>query len=777
MKVKVFWFLVSIGLSIVLWSDFAYAQHNPCCTINSIGVPGASISLDGIVQAGEWAGAAAPTSVTATMVLPNGSTLNGTLTVLHKADGIYVLAQISDTANFNSNDTFLMLFDIDNNPATTNDDYGVQVLRGGTASCGSGIDPNTYTPCPAGAVGVNSTPGAGWIVEFHLSTGPPSNLSFSTGAIGAYFSFYDADDALGLNSAKYAQYPPAPMGNPNALLDADPTQWANLVFDGKTTFPDIAVLDFHNTAPVGSSSLSRTAVNSFEVQLSNPGGTIIPDASNVRVNLYLAAKGIGEPWHRMDTTAQLISDCNSSAWNPDPMEPGIDVCKGAPPSTPEVDIGDPSLLVNDIVTNVAKYTIQGGVTVNPPGAVSITVSGGTSAYHPVVNWQLTAAQFTLFDDPVTSPEGNSADRAHECMLAEAVVPDDPNPSNNTLQKNLDFVPLQKGMKMKASFGAGSNGFGKYDPNVGKPMYLQVSRQNMDSSFQFDLTGVKPLGGGAYEADLKGLASIQVSAELTANDTGVMGKVLKQNLVVPAKAGAEIERGCHHHWWCPFSWLVELFEGRDTEEPVYVRVQPNTTLWIVNYTLNTKDVQFVNVDGDGPLPPNGPIGLSPSQVTGGRGKLLVPSARVGELVLSFDNFTTGIGIGSGVQVRVPVGVTYIALAINDNQQKAQHHKGTGFRVAISEHAPIAPATEAKSMKPKTMEAAVEDGRIVAVSIDKVLPQVCVDGYEDIGQKRPLGNQKYELFRPIGNVCWAVTAVLPGERPPRDKGDPPPPNNTR
>jgi hypothetical protein len=300
------------------------------------------------------------------------------------------------------------------------------------------------------------------------------------------------------------------------------------------------------------------------------------------------------------------------------------------------------------------------------------------------------------------------------------------------------------------------------------MFLNVTRQNMDNSFKFDLLGLQSLPNGTYRADLKGTLPLPLTAQISATDATALGTVVKQNLMVPAKAGAELENGCHHHWWCPFYFLVELFERKDTEEPVYVRVQPGSTLWIANYALDDKDVQYVNVDPRGPLPPSGPEGLSPSIVTAPRGKLLVPSARVGELVLSFDNFKTGIGIGQGVQVRVPPGANNLALAINDNQEKSEHHKGTGFRLRIT-NKPTS-VTRAKPMLAAPAQSvAAEEGRIQIVPIADVLPQVCVNGYEDTGHKESIGQQQFEMYRAVGNVCWTVTAILQEGRPNPDKGD--------
>ncbi len=81
--------------------------------------------------------------------------------------------------------------------------------------------------------------------------------------------------------------------------------------------------------------------------------------------------------------------------------------------------------------------------------------------------------------------------------------------------------------------------------------------------------------------------------------------------------------------------------------------------------------------------------------------------------------------------------------------------------------------AKSMSSKAAESVVaEEGRIQAIPITEVLPQVCVNGYEDTGHKESISKQKYELYRSIGNVCWTVTAILQEGNPKPEKGDPAP-----
>lgn len=750
--------------------------HNPCCTAVSLGVPGAVISLNGTAEAGEWAGAGPAIAVGGV------SPLNGSITLLHKADGIYFLAVIMDSTN-NNNDAFNIRFDIDNSGGGSPDadDFGVTILRSGQATWGpANQDPGTWVNVAAGNVGVTSG-ASSWTVEFHLPTGPPSNLALSTGTIGVYFNFYDADNAFGANSAKYSQWPPAPMGDPNALLDQNPDQWAELVFDPKTTFPDVSVTTERrgDAGPSNYYSINYQGINSFEAEVVNPGGTVINDATNVRINLYLAARGIGESWHRMDTNAVLTADCGLATW-PSTVVAQTAVCSGA---SPLPDISTTS--INDVVANTAKYTIQNGLTMNRTGGTAVTIPGVSDTFYPVIDWNTTPAQDPFFQSVTVN--GSTYNRAHECMLAEAIVPNDPNPGNNTAQVNMNFIGLPGTNFIKTHFSLGWYGFAKYDPNAGKAMYLQVSRRNMDDRFQFELAGAKQTQGNAYVAELKGRDSLDLTASIKATSVDVLGKTLKENLMVPPKAGGAVMRPRHGWFNC-------------NKPPVWVKVPSNSTLWIVNYSLDDKDVQFVDLDGKGPLPPAGPAGLPPSRVPPDSRRLLVPGARLGELVLSFDGFKTGIGIAEGAQIQVPANVSYLALAINDYAGGYRDNTGTGFRVKIIERPPAAPAAELPASRvlrtamarPAAIEAtsaavaapaataaaagnqtpatAVSEGPPYrAIPVLDVLPQLCVAGYEDIAQKRPITGTEHELFRYIGNVCWGVLNVMPEGRPKPDRAD--------
>ena len=739
--------------ALVAWTLVPVRAHNPCCNMSSIGVPGAVITLDGVKGATEWNGAGPATAVGGI------NPLNGTITVLHKADGVYFLVAITDTTN-NNNDALNIRFDIQHNGSATPDadDFGVEIHRNGQATWGAAnVDPATWGAVPGGTVGVTSSNSA-WTVEFHLPTGPPSNLQITNTGVGIYVNFYDADNAFGQNSAKYSQWPPAPMGNPNQLLDKSPNQWADLIFDPKSTFTDVSVTDVHRSDAGAANyyKINYAGTNSFEADLKNPGGTTIPDAGSVRINLYLAARGIGESWHRLDTNAVLAADCTAPIF-PSSVLTKADVCSGTNP-LPDIS----TMTINNVVANTAKYTIQNGLVMNRTGGNSITVPGATDTYYPVIDWNTQPAQDPFFQVVTVGP--TTYDRAHECMLAEAIVPNDPNPGNNTTQVNMDFIGVAGSTMLKKHFTLGWSGFGKYDPNAGSRMFLQVVRRNADDRFKFDLTGVNRLQTrDAYVGELRGERSLGVDAEITAPPADVMGRTLKENLMIPPKAGGGART--------PGSGLAA----------VNVRVPANSVIWIVNYSIDDKDEQYVDVDAKGRLPHNGPAGIPESLVreaaTNKRARL-VPGARLGELVLSFDGFKTGVGIAEGVQVRTPPGATYAALAINDYVGGYNDNIGTGFRVKVL----VRPAGVAS---PPTLDTARrglsaagdaqgvgEIARLNMVSILDVIPEFCVNGYEDIRDTRAISGQPNELFRYIGNVCWGVLNVGPRERPPADKADAPP-----
>jgi hypothetical protein len=207
-------------------------------------------------------------------------------------------------------------------------------------------------------------------------------------ALGS-FQLFDTDNALA-PSAKYAQFP-TPAGD--TLIDGDPSQWADLLFDPATTFPNLAVTDVRtlNAVPY---MINYAGVNSVEVQISKRGSTVCPNASNVRINLYMGALGIGEPWHRLDTNGILTADCNgaAAAWNSLVLPTKTDVCTGtAPGSAPLPDIS--TLTTTAVADNTAKYTIQNGLTMERTGSSdNLTINAGPTTFYPTLNWNTTPQQ-------------------------------------------------------------------------------------------------------------------------------------------------------------------------------------------------------------------------------------------------------------------------------------------------------------------------------------------------------------------------------------------------
>jgi hypothetical protein len=671
----------------------------------------------------------------------------GSVQVFHSQDGIDLKIVFNVTGSVNDNDEVDLRFSLnDNSPATTTggpNDWGVAlyaVPANATPLWGPVSTPNAWTPVPAADYSITSTGAQQYTFVFHLPvTGIPwLNSPFSVNPIGFGIQFTDPLANLENLSAQYFQWPT----NTADPLYYNPTNWGKLCFDAATTYPDVSVIDVRNTGPAGPYGLSPASsgnANSFEVVLANPGGTLLPNATNVRVNLYLAAFGLGEKWHRIDTFNTLTSDCAAnSGWTTYapgfmPLLTQADFCTG---NAPQQDIQ--AAPIADVNNNMATYTISGGVSANPdPRLPNIEIDPAPAPYQ-AVSWTLQAAQDKDF----------TGGRTHECMWAEAVFANDPNPNNNHIQRNMDFPAAPMNHKINRVFSLSWNAFQQYDPNAGKPMYLQVSRLNMDDSVKFDLAApnVRLLPNGLYQADLKGLGSFPVDAGITATNASLTGKTLKENLLIPPKAGGDIDQPSH-------CWLWRLFHHREAGNPVYVRVTPGTTLWIVNYMLDDNDVQYVDVDGKGPLPRSGAVGLASGMVKQTHGKLLVETARLGELVISFDNFKTGAGIGQGGQVRVPAGATSLALAINNFKDWYREDSGTGFRVKVTERLPGSPAAAV------ARASAVGEVGIQVEPIAQVLPQICVGGYEDTGKKKPINGRQYEMLRYLGDVCWGIPNVLP------------------
>jgi len=364
--------------------------HNAGYDVPSPGSPGAAINVDDGAEVGaEWAGAATFAMADYGM----GNPLSASVKALHKADGIYLLAIIADNTN-NNNDAIQIRFDLNHNGVIEATDWGAQILRPGIGIVNHQVnwgpanaDPFTWVAAPAGTGAATST-GASWTIEMHLPTAPSGTFAgfslsggancpapaLANGCIGIHLELFDTDQALGPNSAKYTQWP-----NPTAMdaqgfdtmFDVNANKWGNYSFDPATTFPNIAITGVRRGGGVGPENyynISHTAVNTFVVRVKNPGGTAIADATGVRLNLYVGAVGLGEPFHRLDTAATIDGDC--PAYNPAASLPQADVCSGAV-SLPDIE----TISLANIVTNNAKYTVKNGTT--RLGGTSIVVPGGT----------------------------------------------------------------------------------------------------------------------------------------------------------------------------------------------------------------------------------------------------------------------------------------------------------------------------------------------------------------------------------------------------------------
>jgi hypothetical protein len=578
--------------------------------------------------------------------------------------------------------------------------------------------------------------------------------------VGVYFALYNADLAFSPNSAKYTQWPAPPALSLNDMLDDTPVSWGNYVFDPATTFSDIAVTGVRrgDDGPENYYKISHTANNRFEVRVENPGGTVVNDAPNVRLNLYLAARGIGEPWHRLDTETVLDGDCSASTWASSLISKS-EVCTD---STSLPDISTKTL--TEIVSGTAQYTVKNGTPMNRLGGQLITVNGGTNNWFDVLEWNTTNTQDDRFTEVIVG--GMTYRRQHACMKAEAIDANDPNSSNNMRQVNMDFICVQGGGAGWSFFNLGWAGFGKYEPDRGKKMFLQVVRKNMDerAGWKYQLEGVERLREDVFVAELKGRRSLSPKLGIIAPKEEVLGKTLKQNLIIPPKAGGRNAN-------------VRIPSG---VSPVYVKVEAGSTLWISNYSFDERDIQYVDLDGEGFLPSNGPDGLSLpffdkllKRVDERFRILLAPDISVGALVGSFNNFRTAFKIGGGVQVKVPEGATYLALAINDLKGLYNDNNGKGFRVKVIQRpgkniASGAPAILKASFVSEAM--AEKHNLLQVMPISEVMPTLCINGYEDTGQTRNFGRKPHELFRYIGNVCWGIINVYPEDRSKKpDQGD--------
>jgi len=724
--------------------------------IDSKGLLPNVIVFNGVEGAGEWTG-------TTSKDLDPMHPLNPNVLAFHKADGIYLKIHVAD-ASYNDLDEIRVYFDIDNSGGMTASpsDWGVLARRGGglTARWGpaDNPDPDTWPGTP-GSFGRNSV-FDGWTIEFKLPTGPmPANLALSAGTIGIYFQILDynvlnsTDPAVDPN-AGFLQWPAA-LEN----LDTKPGSWGDYIFDPTTTFPDIAVTGIHNTYSGAENyyTISKDVDNTFQVLLNNPGGTEAPTPSNVRLNLYLAAIGIGEPWHRIDVGSVINDDCAAAIWASTQVDK-TRVCAGA---TAHPDISAATLA--DVVHNVATYTIKNGSVMQREGGQSMTVPVGAST-NDVLTWNTTAAQDGFFTQVVVN--GTTYRRQHECMMAEAIIPNDPNTANNWTYRNMDFVCAPGGMMMAFEFGLGWAGFMKYDPQRGDQMYLRIARRNMNPQlgWQFQMAGAEQIGRDVYRASVRGTTSSSAQARILAPRPALLGRTLKENLLVPANAGSP---------------------------PLYVLVRAGTRVSIVNYAFDDRDVQYVDLDSARDVPRNGPEGLSLRgrdrffKSAGPNVRLLAPGQAPGALVGSFDNFATAFPVGDGVEVTVPRGATFLALAINDATGAHGNNAGPGFRVKVVERTVAAgspsPGSSLESESwpltrgpnpsmPRGREDEVQQAVLQLMPIQDVAPRLCIEGYASTRETRNISGKAHMLYRYIGNVCWMILNVYPPDRSQEpDRGD--------
>lgn len=723
--------------------------------INSPGKPAAAITLNGIEGGGEWAGAYNFTISDyglGTIIYP----LSAQVKALHKADGIYLLLVISDDTSNNA-DALQIRLDTNHNGVIDAGDTGVEVRRDGSAVSGPlTTDIGLWTAYANAAVfPLPPTPSATWTVEVKV---PNTGVNYAAGS-GIHFMLYDADQVFGGTSAMFTQWPAptiADVDGLETLFDTTPAKWGNYLYDPATTYPNVSVLGVRRTDgdPANYYKINYSGSNDFHVRVRNLGGTVVNDAVGVRLNLYLAAIGLGEPWHRLDTAAILDSDCAAATWA-SPLILKSDVCSSGS-SLPDIS----TMTINNVVANTAKYTIKDGNPMSRIGGDNITVAGGSDTWEPVIGWNTTATQDDFFKEVIIG--GSTYRRQHQCMRAEAIYLNDPNPSDNAVQVNMDFVGVPGSSTKMLKFSMGAAGFGKYDPAKGKDMFLKLETRNIDpqAGWKFGLEGVERLGENFYKTRMSGIASRSMQFGLTVPSQGIMGGVLKENLIVPPQAGGRTKGAA-------------LPSGLP---PVYVRITPSTTLTIVNYAFDDNDMQSVDLDGEKRLlPQNGPAGLPRPYLArflrevGDRFKLLLaPQAPIGALVGSFDNFKTAFVVAEGVQVQVPKDAAYLALAINDVYGLYDDNTGTGFRVKVTEKRSLGGLIRYGSLVPEAL--AQDTAKVKAVPIEEIMPMVCINGYEKIGKTRVVAAKERELYRFIGNVCWGIVNVYNPERKPEpDRGD--------
>ncbi len=749
--------LLEIILLMLIISISVFAHSGDI--ISSTGIPSGTIDVTNTSNTAEWAGAT-------TFLIDNGHPHTAEVHALHKADGIYLRLEITD-ATPNNFDAVKIFFDLDHDAGTArdDDDWGIEVTRDrNTKKWGPGNAVSTsWLDIPlTNMIGVSDfTPVTNpWIVEIRLPEGliPPQNthnLDFATdgGKIGIYIQLFSAlEDFSDPFSALYNQWP-----NPvsDDLIDPDPSQWGNYEFDPVTTFPDLALTGVRrgDASAANYYKISYLATNRFEVKVENPGGTVIADADNVRINLYLSARGLGEPFKRLDNESVIDGDCGNPNWLSYIMPMNSDFCSG----TPSLSFADISTQnITDIVNNIAQYTIKDGGPMDRLGGQSITISPPPppNDWMDILEWNTTLSQDPKFEEVIVN--GTTYRRQHQCMKAEVVYKNDPNISNNTRQVNMDFVSLMGLSSNWFMFSAGWAGFSDYDPRDGEDMYMQAELKNMDPKFgwRFNLEGADTLGRNTFKTRLQGTQSLALKLGIQAPAAETLGRTLKENLIIPPKAG-----GRHAN-----------ARKNSGDSPIYVKVNSGKTLWITNYDFNENDEQSVDIDGTGlRYSPSGPAGL-----TRAADDLMVSNAPVSSLIGSFDNFKTGFLIAEGVQVKVPASATYLALGINDENGKYDDNVGTGFRVKVLERP--ANSNEWGILDDflgifATTAIAQQNDSMQIVPIGQVMPILCINGYEATGQFRNIAGQDHQLYRYIGNVCWKVINVFPEDRSKEpDQGDP-------
>lgn len=763
--------LLSIALAAVQAAPPAGA-HAPGQILASPGVTSV-IDVTNTADLGEWTA-----EVPVPLIIDNTHPNTAEIYALHRSDGIYIRAEIDDDSHAGTDAIFIYLDLIhDAGAPLDGNDWGISVQRNGVATMGpADVEPSLWLdfasfPGAAFSLSPDASTADVWVVEMKIPNGAldgSHTLDFTIdgGRIGALIQIFSAFEFGDPLEATYNQWPDNPgiadpdcvdIAPPDTPLNDCPKFWGNYEFDPATTFPDLMLTDVRNNwnGPDHYTEISHTQLNRFQAEIDNPGGTLVPDASDVRVNFYIAPIGIGAKWRRLDQLSVLQGDCanlpGGSDWPAVDFSgvPKTDVCSDtAPHPDVETHVGN----IAGIIADTVDYTVNEGVT--RVGGESQTFAGGTNAFYDVLEWSTIPDQDTIYSNPQLD---------HQCVKAEVIFEADPNKTNNDIWRNMNFVCLPNFQTLTFNFTLGWAGFAFYDPDMGKEMILHVDLQNMDKGWGFELQGVKRVADFSYVAKLQGKRTLRAAAVFKAPPGEPFGRTLKENLVVPPKAGGRLRQ----------------FKPPTGEAPVYVRIDGGSELLIANYTFGSDDHQYVDLDGQGKLlPPNGPTGLSLPHLERFLDKvgekfrlLLAPRAPLGALVGSFDNFKTAFIVGDGVQILSPSNATHLALAINGVIGLYDDNAGSGFRVKVIERSKGRTADVRLDLVGAAE--AQEPPRLVATPIADVMPTACVQGYERINRTQVIGGKKHDLLRFIGDVCWGVINVFPRDRSDKpDQGDPGP-----